>query len=327
MCSLNAVAFAMGRHVVERIPSAREVERRSSQAKSALSRHLQRVYPLSIKKSCSLLSLSSLSLSQNSNASSLNSSFSSWDPKNSVSLRKLFGSWEGTETGFGVDDLRSLRGGEDPASGILSDELGSGKRCNWITEFSDEAYISFHDEYWGVPIYNDNRLFELLALCGMLIDHNWTEILRRREIYRKVFLEFDHHLVAKMEEKDIMDITFDKELMLAECRVRCIVDNAKCIQKVSEEFGSFCKYVWSQVNHKPMVNKYKCSRSVPLRTPKSEAMSKDLVRRGFRLVGPVIVYSFMQAAGLANDHLVHCFRFDECVRFGERGGIPLPYKD
>lgn len=81
------------------------------------------------------------------------------------------------------------------------------------------------------------------------------------------------------------------------------------------------------MNHKPMVNKYKYSRSVPLRTPKSEAMSKDLVRRGFRLVGPVIVYSFMQAAGLANDHLVHCFRFNECVRFGEKGGIPLPYED
>lgn len=136
------VVPAMGRHLVERIPSAREVERRS-QGKSALSFHLQRVYPLSIKKSCSLLSLSSLSLSQNSNASSLNSSFSSWDPKNSVSLRKLFGSCEGTEAGFGVDDSRSLHDA-DPASGILRvehDELESAKRCNWITEFSGKTYL------------------------------------------------------------------------------------------------------------------------------------------------------------------------------------------
>nr|CAD1832545.1 unnamed protein product [Ananas comosus var. bracteatus]CAD1838345.1 unnamed protein product [Ananas comosus var. bracteatus] len=122
----------------------------------------------------------------------------------------------------------------------------------------------------------------------MLIDHNWTEILKRRELYREVFARFDHNTVAKMEENDIMEISSNKELMLAECRVRCIVDNAK-------EFGSFSTYIWGHVNHKPMVSKFKHPRSVPFRTPKSEAISKDLVRKGFQLVGPVIVFSFMQA--------------------------------
>ncbi|KAJ8500736.1 hypothetical protein OPV22_011288 [Ensete ventricosum] len=295
---------------------------RSSQGKSSLSRqHLQRVYPLGIQKSCSILSLSSLSLSQNSNASSLNSSMSSWDPKIPVSVHKLFSSWENSEilagaVGKGTPGLDRVR--SSSADDELNNEPGSLKRCNWITQSSDEVYVSFHDECWGVPVYDDNQLFELLAMCGMLIDHSWSEILRRREMLREAFAEFDHILVAKMEEKEIMEISCSKELMLAECRVRCIVDNAKCMQRVAKEFGSFSGYIWGHVNRKPTVNRYKYPRSVPLRTPKSEAISKDLVRRGFRLVGPVIVYSFMQAAGIAMDHLVDCFRFGDCVRLAER---------
>ncbi|XP_064998776.1 uncharacterized protein LOC135633345 [Musa acuminata AAA Group] len=315
----------MGRHVLERSPM------RSSQGKSSLSRHLQRVYPLGIQKSCSILSLSSLSLSQNSNASSLNSSMSSWDPKIPVSVHKLFSSWENSELlagvigkgTLGLDRLGSSEGREASADDELNKEVecaepGSLKRCNWITQSSDEVYVSFHDECWGVPVYDDNQLFELLAMCGMLIDHSWTEILKRREMFREAFAAFDHILVAKMEEKEIMEISSTKELMLAECRVRCIVDNAKCMQRVAKEFGSFSAYIWGHVNRKPMVNRYKYPRIVPLRTPKSEAISKDLVRRGFRLVGPVIVYSFMQAAGIAMDHLVDCFRFGDCVRLAER---------
>lgn len=300
------------------------------QGKSSLSKHLQRVYPLSIQRSSSSLTLSSLSLSQNSNDSSLNSSISSWDRKIQLSFHGIFSSWErrficGAGKGrFGSGEFESFASSEDLADDVVKEEelgcgeTGSLKRCNWITKFSDEVYVSFHDECWGVPVYNDNRLFELLALSGLLIDHNWTEILKRREQYREVFAEFDHNVVAKMEEKDITEICSNKELMLAECRVRCIVDNAKCVQKIAKEFGSFSGYIWGHVNHKPMVNKYKYPRSIPFRTPKSEAISKDLVRRGFRLVGPVIVYSFMQAAGMAIDHLIDCFRFGECVRLAER---------
>ncbi|XP_010943330.1 uncharacterized protein [Elaeis guineensis] len=327
---------SLGRHVLERSPSPRQVERRV-QSKSSLSKNLQRVYPLSIQRSSSSLTLSSLSLSQNSNDSSLNSSISSWDRKIQLSFRGMFSSWErrficaagkgrfgcGELGGFGSGEFESFASTEDLADDVAKEgsgcgETGSLKRCNWITKSSDEIYITFHDECWGVPAYNDNRLFELLALSGMLIDHNWTEILKRREQYIEAFAKFDHNVVAKMEEKDIMEISSNKELMLAECRVRCIIDNARCIQKVAKEFGSFSAYIWGHVNHKPMINKYKYPRSVPFRTPKSEAISKDLVRRGFRLVGPVIVYSFMQAAGMAIDHLIDCFRFNECVRLAER---------
>ncbi|URD92544.1 Methyladenine glycosylase [Musa troglodytarum] len=302
-CSADSIARflsragRMGRHVLERSPM------RSSQGKSSLSRHLQRVYPLGIQKSCSMHSLSSLSLSQNSNASSLNSSMSSWDPKIPVSVHKLFSSWESSELlagvigkgTLGLDRLGPSEGREASADDELDKEVecaepGSLKRCNWITHSSDEAYVSFHDEYWGVPVYDD----------------------------KEAFAGFDHILVAKMEEKEIMEISSNKELVLAECRVRCIVDNAKCMQRVAKEFGSFSVYIWGHVNRKPLVNRYKYPRSVPLRTPKSEAISKDLVRRGFRLVGPVIVYSFMQAAGIAMDHLVGCFRFGDCVRLAER---------
>ncbi|CAN1313085.1 Probable GMP synthase [glutamine-hydrolyzing] [Linum perenne] len=135
---------------------------------------------------------------------------------------------------------------------------------------------------------------------------------------RKSFAGFDPNIVAKMEEKEIMDIVSDKAISLAECRVRCIVDNAKCILKIVREFGSFSSYMWGHMNHKPTINKFRYPRNVPLRSPKAEAMSRELLRRGFRFVGPVIVYSFMQAAGLTIDHLVDCFRYKECVALAER---------
>jgi DNA-3-methyladenine glycosylase I len=197
-------------------------------------------------------------------------------------------------------------------------EPGSLHRCSWITKNSDEAYVQFHDESWGVPVYNDNQLFELLALSGMLIDHNWTEILKRRDMYMEAFAKFDPNVVAKMDENDIAALSANKELKLAECRVRCVIENAKCIRKVAKEFGSFSGYIWGHMNHRPMVGKYRHHKYIPLRTPKSEAVSKDLIRRGFRLVGPVIVYNFMQASGMVIDHLVGCFRFSECVRLAER---------
>ncbi|KAJ0986822.1 hypothetical protein J5N97_005178 [Dioscorea zingiberensis] len=321
------------RSVLERSPSLKDMDRRL-QEKSSLSKHLQRVYPLmSMHKSNSSLSLSSLSLSQNSNDSSFNSSISSWDHKMAMPFHGIFRSWERRDVSIeeAIKKWRSrcrefgLFGKietpvDDEVESVDSDSADAGdlKRCKWITKTSDQVYVSFHDECWGVPVFNDCRLFELLALSGMLIDLNWTEILKRKEQYREVFSNFDCNLVAKMEDKRIIEISCNKDLMIAESRVRCIVENAKCIQKVAKEFGSFSGYIWGHVNHKPMINKYKYIRSVPLRTPKSEAISKDLVRRGFRLVGPVIVYSFMQASGMAIDHLVDCFRFKDCVRIAER---------
>ncbi|KAL0380670.1 UNVERIFIED_CONTAM: DNA-3-methyladenine glycosylase 1 [Sesamum angustifolium] len=149
------------------------------------------------------------------------------------------------------------------------------------------------------------QLFELLAMCGLLMDFNWTEIVKRRQLLRQAFAGFDPKKVAKMGEKEIVEIASNKELTLAESRVE-------------REYGSFGSYMWEYVSFKPMINKFRYPRNVPLRSPKAEAISKDLMRRGFRFVGPVIVYSFMQAAGMTIDHLVGCFRYKECVNLAER---------
>ncbi|KAM0861189.1 hypothetical protein ACQ4PT_046051 [Festuca glaucescens] len=303
------------------------------QAMSHASKYLQRmlIYPPGlvgggVRRSGSGLSLSSLSLSQNSSDSSLSSSnSSSWEPKVPLLYGGTFSPWgdvlvslERRRGDDDDDDDDKVSGRDAEEEFECGSEPGSVHRCSWITKNSDEAYVQFHDESWGVPVYNDNQLFELLALSGMLIDHNWTEILKRRNMYMEAFAKFDPNVVAKMDENDIAAISANKELKLAECRVRCVIENAKCIRKVAKEFGSFSGYIWGHMNHRPMVGKYRHHKYIPLRTPKSEAVSKDLIRRGFRLVGPVIVYNFMQASGMVIDHLVGCFRFSECVRLAER---------
>ncbi|WVZ92402.1 hypothetical protein U9M48_038472 [Paspalum notatum var. saurae] len=298
-------------HAFEKSPSnhMKSIDRKLQQAAmNHASKYMQRIYPLGIQRSSSNLTLSSLSLSQNSNDSSISSSNSSWEPKVPLLYGGTFIPWGDVLVSLEMrkeDDKVSdhdVEGGEEDFD---CSEPGSIHRCSWITKNSDEAYVQFHDECWGVPVYSDNRLFELLALSGMLIDHNWTEILKRRDMYREAFADFDPAAVARMDEDDVAEISGNKELKLAESRVRCIVENAN-------------GYMWGHVNHRPVVGKYRHHKYIPFRTPKSEAVSKDLVRRGFRLVGPVIVYSFMQAAGMAIDHLVDCFRFPECVRLAER---------
>nr|GLL43502.1 uncharacterized protein LOC109175716 [Ipomoea trifida] len=282
------------------------------------SNNLKKVHPINgLHKTCSALSLSSLSLSlsQTSNESSLtDSSLSPLDQNISLALA-LIASPE--KRGSRPPATRNARrqpcispGRNIPSHSSSEDEV---KRCNWITKNSDNVYMKFHDECWGVPVYDDNQLFELLALCGMLMDLNWTQILKRREVLREAFGGFNVKNVAKMGEKEIQEIASNKALMLAVSRVRCIVQNAKCIVKIVSEYGSFSSYMWNHVNFKPIINRFKYPRNVPLRSPKAEMISRDLVKRGFRFVGPVIVYSFMQAAGMTIDHLVACFRYKDCV--------------
>ncbi|XP_022993235.1 uncharacterized protein LOC111489316 [Cucurbita maxima] len=297
------------RRILERQTCPKEKDRTSQ---NILSKHLKKIYPIGLQRTTSSLSLSSLSLSlsQNSNDSSLTDSSIQLDRKISYAIRLI--------TPPPPPERR-----EAPLPKSVQQqcqELGDGelRRCNWITHTSDKAYVSFHDECWGVPVYDDNRLFELLALSGMLMDYNWTEIVKRRELFREAFAGFEASTVANMGEKEISDIASDKAIMLVESRVRCIVDNAKCILKIARDFGSFSNYMWSYMNFKPTINRFRYPRNVPLRSPKAEAISKDMVKRGFRFVGPVIVYSFMQAAGLTIDHLVDCFRHGECVNLAER---------
>ncbi|KAF5943261.1 hypothetical protein HYC85_020903 [Camellia sinensis] len=164
----------------------------------------------------------------------------------------------------------------------------------------------------GLPVLDDRRLFELLVLSQALAEFTWPAILNRRDIFRKLFDNFDPSSVAKFTEKKLLSLRSNGSTLLSEPKLRAIVDNANQTLKIQQEFGSFSNYCWSFVNHKPIRNGFRYARQVPVKTPKAELISKDLMQRGFRCVGPSVVYSFMQVAGLTNDHLVTCFRYREC---------------
>ncbi|KAK9666519.1 hypothetical protein RND81_14G190500 [Saponaria officinalis] len=197
------------------------------------------------------------------------------------------------------------------------DGLMVKKRCAWVTPSTDPSYAAFHDEEWGIPVHDDKKLFELLSLSVALAELNWPTILNKRNTFKEVFLDFDPVSVSKVNEKKTCGPGTPAGSLLSEMKLRNIVENARQVCKIKNEFGSFDKYIWGFMNQRPQVNKFRYSRQVPVKTSKAEMISKDLVRRGFRGVGPTVVYSFMQAAGLTNDHLVTCFRFRECVLAGE----------
>nr|CAD1825015.1 unnamed protein product [Ananas comosus var. bracteatus] len=185
------------------------------------------------------------------------------------------------------------------------------RRCSWVTPNTDPCYVTFHDEEWGVPVHDDKKLFELLVLSGALAELTWPAILSKRHLFREVFMDFDPVLVSKLNEKKIMSPGSPASFLLSETKLRHIIENAHEIVKIIEEFGSFDRYCWSFVSYKPIVSRFRHPRQVPVKTPKADFISKDLVRRGLR-VGPTVVYSFMQASGMTNDHLISCYRYDEC---------------
>ncbi|KAE8701600.1 26S proteasome non-ATPase regulatory subunit 9-like [Hibiscus syriacus] len=191
------------------------------------------------------------------------------------------------------------------------------KRCAWVTPNTDPSYAALHDEEWGVPVHDDKKLFELLVLSGALSELTWPAILSKRHIFREVFMEFDPVAVSKLNEKKLVAPGSLASSLLSELKLRAIVENARQMSMVINEFGSFNEYIWSFVNHKPIVNRFRYPRQVPVKTPKADVISKDLVRRGFRSVGQTVIYSFMQVAGITNDHLASCFRFQECITAAE----------
>ncbi|GMJ07706.1 hypothetical protein like AT5G57970 [Hibiscus trionum] len=191
------------------------------------------------------------------------------------------------------------------------------KRCAWVTPNTDPSYVAFHDEEWGVPVHDDKKLFELLVLAGALSELTWPAILSKRHIFREVFADFDPVAVSKLNEKKLIAPGSMASSLLSELKLRAIVENARQISKVIDEFGSFDKYIWSFVNHKPIVSRFRYPRQVPVKTPKADVISKDLVRRGLRSVGPTVIYSFMQVVGITNDHLTSCFRFQDCIYTAE----------
>ncbi|RDY06931.1 guaA, partial [Mucuna pruriens] len=204
-----------------------------------------------------------------------------------------------------------------PDDADSSDSLEGKKRCAWVTPNTEPFYVAFHDEEWGVPVHDDRKLFELLSFSGALAELTWPTILSKRQLFREVFLDFDPSAVAKMNEKKIVAPGSPANSLLSELRLRSIIENARQMCKVIEEFGSFDTFIWNSVNHKSIVSQFRYPRQVPVKSPKAEVISKDLVRRGFRSVGPTVIYTFMQVAGLTNDHLISCFRFKECISNAE----------
>ena len=183
------------------------------------------------------------------------------------------------------------------------------KRCDWArTSLS----IDYHDKEWGVPLHNDTRLFEFLILEGAQAGLSWETILNKRENYRKAFSDFDPAKVAKFNDKKVASLMQNAGIVRNRLKIDSAISNAKAFLKVQREFGSFDKYVWSFVDGKPIVRK----RGQPVlpRTEISDALSKDLVKRGFRFVGSTIMYAFMQAVGMVNDHNLHCFRYKAVAR-------------
>ena len=180
-------------------------------------------------------------------------------------------------------------------------------RCPWGT--SDPLYIEYHDNEWGIPVHDDRKLFEMLILEGAQAGLSWITILRKRDNYRKAFDNFDAGKIAKYNSKKIEQLLKNEGIVRNKLKVNAAVINAKAFLKIKEEFGSFDKYIWGFTGGKPIINKRKSLKEIPAKTAESDAMSKDLLKRGFKFTGSTICYAFMQAVGMVNDHVVDCWRY------------------
>lgn len=187
------------------------------------------------------------------------------------------------------------------------------KRCPWAEGSALER--AYHDHEWGRPVHDDRLLFEFLVLEGAQAGLSWSTILKKREGYRRAFDHFEPAKVATYSEAKIARLLENPEIIRNRLKVRAAVTNARAFLAVQEEFGSFDAYIWQFVGGRPIRNAWQDPADIPATTPQSEAMSRDLKRRGFKFVGATICYAFMQAVGMVNDHLVDCFAYDEIVRF------------
>lgn len=184
--------------------------------------------------------------------------------------------------------------------------MGEKERCGWAKEGLMQTY---HDKEWGVPVFDDRKLFEFLILEGAQAGLSWNTILNRREGYRKVFAGFDPEKVARYSSKKQQQLLQNPGIIRNRLKIQSAVRNAQAFLKVQEEFGSFSRYQWQFVNGKPVQNSIKELKQIPVTSPQSDAFSKDLKKRGFNFVGSTIIYAHMQAVGMVNDHLVSCFRY------------------
>ena len=185
------------------------------------------------------------------------------------------------------------------------------KRCAWAG--SEPIYVDYHDNEWGVPVYDDKLLFEFLILEGAQAGLSWITILKRREGYRKAFADFDVEKVARFSEKKIQKLMLDPGIIRNQLKIRSAVSNAKAFIKIQEEFGSFSNYSWCFVYGEPIVNRRRSMKDIPATSAESDAFSADLKARGFSFVGSTIMYAHMQAVGMVNDHVVSCPCYERVI--------------
>ncbi|MCH7684752.1 MAG: DNA-3-methyladenine glycosylase I [Gemmatimonadetes bacterium] len=181
--------------------------------------------------------------------------------------------------------------------------------CEWPAD--DDLMIAYHDEEWGVPLHDDRKLFEFLVLDAFQAGLSWRTILHKRENFRLAFDDFDAQLIARYKKRKIGQLLENAGIVRNRMKIEAAVGNAKAFLRVQSEYGSFDSYIWQFVGGQPKQNRWKSLKRLPASTPDSDRMSKDLKERGFKFVGTTICYAFMQAAGMVNDHLVQCFRYEE----------------
>ncbi len=190
--------------------------------------------------------------------------------------------------------------------------LSPQPRCRWATQ-EDEAYTLYHDQKWGVPIHEDKQHFAIFTLESAQAGLSWKTILAKEEGYKRCFANFDIQKVAHFDEKKMQALCQDPSIVRNEQKIRATINNARCILAIQATFGSFDTYIWEFVENKPITNHWKNTIEVPAKTPLSTHISKTLKKQGFKFIGPTIVYSYMQAAGLVNDHIKDCFRHQEII--------------
>lgn len=182
-------------------------------------------------------------------------------------------------------------------------------RCGWCK--GDNLYEAYHDQEWGIPVYDDATIFEFLILETFQAGLSWITILRKRDNFRKAFDFFDYKTIANYDQDKIDSLLQDAGIIRNKLKINATISNAKAFMVIQEEFGTFSKYIWDFVDGKPIKNKVDVYKNAPASTAISEALSKDLKKRGFKFVGPTVVYAHMQATGMVNDHEVDCYRYDE----------------
>jgi DNA-3-methyladenine glycosylase I len=188
----------------------------------------------------------------------------------------------------------------------------SVKRCSWPSD--DPLMIAYHDREWGVPLHDDRKLYEFMILDGAQAGLSWSTVLRKRENFRRAFHGFDPEVVARYNEKDVQRLLKDEGIIRNRLKIESAITNANLFLEVQKEFGTFDVFIWRFVGNRPVQHRFRRVSDIPVTSAESDAMSKDLKRRGFKFAGSTICYAFMQAAGMVNDHLVDCFRYGEVQR-------------